>query len=218
VLVSRRPESTTPTGAPSAIEDLEGLHAHFGEPGPLAARKVIGHLDRHCRAFIAASPFLVLASADADGSADASPRGDAPGFVAVLGDRTLLVPDRPGNRRVDSFANIVANPRVGLLFLVPGVNETLRVNGRARIVTDTRLLEPLSVRGRPPVAGLLVEVEEAFLHCAKALVRSDLWNPEHHRDRRQFPTLGRILAEQVGGIEADEAEQQIQESLRDRLY
>lgn len=200
------------------ITEARALHEHYGEPAGLAARKVLTRLDRHCRAFVAASPFLVLSTCDGEGRADASPRGDAPGFVAVLDERTLLVPDRPGNRRVDSFSNVLAQPGVGLLFLVPGVNETLRVNGRARVVTDPALLAPLSVRGRPPVAGLLVEVEEAFLHCAKALVRSDLWNPERHVDRSSLPSLGRMLADQIGGVDADDADRAIEESLRSRLY
>ncbi len=206
-------------GDPSAIiEDAERLRGHYGEPSDLVRRKALTRLDRHCRALIAASPFVVLATADDEGRLDASPRGDAPGFVAVLDERTLLLPDRPGNRRVDSFSNVLANPRAGLLFMVPGVNETLRVNGRARVTTDATVLEPHSVNGRAPVAGLLIDVEEAFLHCAKALVRSKLWDPARHVDRARFPPLGHMVAEQIGGLDPDEAERGVQESLRERLY
>ncbi len=194
------------------------LRALYGEPGELARRKVLSRLDRHCRAFVAASPFLVIGSADADGRADVSPRGDAPGFVAVLDDRRLLIPDRPGNNRLDTMGNIEANPNVGLIFFVPGVDETLRVNGKARITTDAALLEPLAVHGRAPKAGILVEVEQAFLHCAKALIRSKLWDPETRIERRSFPSLGRMIADQIAGVDADQAEARVQESYRERLY
>ncbi len=133
---------------------------------------MLDHLDVHCRSFIALSPLCVLSSAGADGQADASPRGDPPGFVEVLDDKTLLLPDRPGNNQVDSLQNIVENPGVGLLFFVPGMNETLRVKGKAEIVTDTELLEPMKVNRRAPVSGLRITVEEAFLHCGWALIRS----------------------------------------------
>ncbi len=200
------------------IDDADRLREHYGSPSDLARCKTLTRLDHHCRALVAASPFLVLATSDRDGRLDASPRGDAPGFVAVLDDRTLLVPDRPGNRRVDSFSNVLANPRAGLLFMVPGMNETLRVNGRARVTTDPTLLAPLAVNGRAPVAGLIVEVEEAFLHCAKALVRSKLWDPRQHVDRKSFPPLGHMLAEQIGDLDPEQAERGVQESLRKRLY
>lgn len=205
---------TTANGGAETID----LRALYGEPGGLAKRKVLDRLDRHCRALIAASPFLVIGSADADGRADVSPRGDAPGFVAVLDERRLLIPDRIGNNRVDTMANIQANPSVGLIFFVPGMNETLRVNGRATITTDAGLLEPLAVQGRAPKAGILVEVEEAFLHCAKALMRAKLWDPESRIDRRAFPSLGRMIAEQVGGVEVEQAEARVEESYRTRLY
>lgn len=128
------------------IADQDSLRAHIGTVNPLAARKVLPALDGFCRDFIALSPFLVLASADGEGRADASPRGDAPGFVRVLDDRTLLIPDRRGNNRVDSFANILSQPGVGLIFMVPGISETLRINGRARVTRDAALLAPLSFR------------------------------------------------------------------------
>ena len=201
--------------AGTTTPDLRGL---YGEPGELARRKVINRLDRHCRAFVAASPFLVIGTADAEGRADVSPRGDAPGFVAVLDERRLLIPDRIGNNRLDTMANIQANPNVGLIFFVPGMNETLRVNGRATITAEPALLEPLAVQGRAPKTGIVVEVEEAFLHCAKALMRSKLWDPETRIERKTFPSLGRMIADQIGGVDVAEADARVEESYRTRMY
>ncbi len=181
----------------SAIGGEDELRSHFGEISPLAVHKVVSRLDTFCRDFIGLSPFLVLASSDREGRADASPRGDAPGFVQVLDDRTLLIPDRRGNNRVDSFGNILTAPDVGLIFMVPGINETLRVNGTGRITRDATLLAPLVAQGKVPTIGLLVEVEEVFFHCGKALMRSKLWDPATRVERATFPTLGRILAEQT---------------------
>lgn len=195
--------------------ELEEL---YGEPTERARRKVLARLDPHCRRFIEASPFLVLGTAAADGAADCSPRGDAPGFVRILDDRTLVIPDRIGNNRVDSLRNIVENPNVGLIFFVPGVNETLRVNGHARIVREPALLESLAVASRAPKTAILVVVKEAFLHCAKALMRSRLWDPETQVERSSFPSLGRMLADQIGGMDVAEAEAGIAESYRNRLY
>src|SRR4029079_10137083 len=150
------------------------LRTHVGAVNPLAERKVLPALDRFCRDFIALSPLLVLASVDKAGAADASPRGDAPGFVRVLDDKTLLIPDRRGNNRVDTFGNILASPGVGLIFMVPGIKETLRVNGKAEISQDPALLTPLAVQNVPPVIGLKVTVDECYFHCGKALMRSKL--------------------------------------------
>ena len=194
------------------------LASRYGEPSDLVKRKVLGQLDRHCRNFIAASPFLVIASADAEGRIDASPRGDAPGFVAVLDARTLALPDRPGNKRLDTLRNLLANPRVGMIFFLPGMNETLRINGRAEISTDPALLARFAVNGKAPLSVMLVAVEEAFLHCAKALIRSDLWNPEKRIDRESFPTLGQMVADQIEGVDAEAADAAVQESYSKRLY
>lgn len=202
----------------SRIESPDALRDFYGRPSELAQRKVLTALDRHCRAFIAASPMVIVGTSDAQGRQDVSPRGDPPGFVQVLDERRLLIPDRPGNKRIDSLSNILENPGVGLLFLVPGMNETLRVNGRGSIVTDAELLEPMTVNGKPPVSALLVEVEAAYLHCGKALIRSKLWLPETQVDRKSFPSLGRMLAEQIGGLDAEEQEERIGESYRERLY
>ncbi|HJU18826.1 MAG TPA: pyridoxamine 5'-phosphate oxidase family protein [Stellaceae bacterium] len=200
------------------IEDAERLRELYGAPSERAVKKQLDRLDRHCCAFIARSPFVVIASSDPSGRCDASPKGDMPGFVQVLDERTLLIPDRLGNNRVDTLGNLLARPGIGLLFLVPGINETLRVNGRASVTTDPALLAPLAVNGKTPRSGLLVAVEEVYFHCGKALIRSDLWNADKHVRRGDFPSLGRILADQIGGISAEESERMTAESYRTRLY
>lgn len=205
-------------GGGQSIKTSEALRAIYGEPVQIALDKTLTRLDQHCRAFIAASPFLVLGTASADGPADVSPKGDAPGFVQVLDDRTLLIPDRRGNNRVDGLENVLGNPYVALIFLVPGMNETLRVNGRAEIVTAPDRLAPMAVNGKPPTSALQVTVEEAFLHCGKALIRSRLWDPESRIDRKSFPSLGRMIADQIEGLDAEETDRVVEESYRERLY
>src|SRR5689334_4506295 len=169
------------------------LRVLLGEPSELARRKQLAALDQHCRAFIALSPFLLIGTADATGAFDVSPRGDAPGFVLALDDRTLVIPDRPGNRRVDTLRNIVQTGAVGLLFMIPNVEETLRVNGRAWVVRDADLLERAAARGKRPLLAIGVEVRECFLQCAKALKRSQLWNPAGWPDRAALPSLAQML-------------------------
>ena len=198
--------------------DEAELRARFGPVGPLAAQKVLDHLDAYALRFVALCPFLVLASADAEGHVDASPGGDAPGFVAAPNARTLVIPDRRGNNRIDSFVNILTNPNVGLILFVPGIDETLRVNGTAAITHDHALLEPMVAQGKVPAAGLVVQVREVFFHCAKALIRSRLWDPDGRVPRDTFPSLGRILADQTRAIPTDEAEASIAEAYRTRLY
>ena len=200
------------------ITDAAGLRAHFGAPSERAVRKQLDRLDAHCRAFIAISPFLVLASADGAGGVDASPRGDAPGFVKIIDDHTLLLPDRPGNKRIDSFQNIVAHPGVGLIFFVPGIDETVRVNGTARIIADADLLADVAAQGKVPATGLLITVREAYYHCAKALIRSKLWDASTRIDRTSFPSLGQILVDQLGGTTVAEADASLAEAYRTKLY
>jgi len=200
------------------IADGAALRAHMGAISALAERKVLPALDHHCRAFIALSPFLVLASADAEGRADASPRGDPPGFVQVLDDYTLLLPDRIGNNRVDSFANILKAPGVGLIFFVPGIDETLRVNGTACLSTDNEALAGSSVAGKAPRTGLVITVEEVFFHCAKALRRARLWDPAAQVERSCFPSLGRIIAEQTRLFSVEDAERRTEDAYRTRMY
>ncbi len=180
------------------IETEDDLISHYGQPGDRALRKELRALDGHCRAFIAKSPFVLIGTQDAAGHGDVTPKGDRPGFAAVLDDTTLAIPDRPGNNRLDSFRNLIANPAVGLLFLIPGMDETLRVNGRGRITADSGLRERFAVDGKPAVTVLVVQVDACYMHCAKAFMRSRLWQPDSWPDRSAMPTLGRILKDQIG--------------------
>ncbi len=200
------------------IEDIAAIREIYGEPAERAVKKQLPRLEKHSRAFIALSPFLVIATTDESGRCDASPKGDAPGFVAVLDDTTLLIPDRLGNNRVDTISNLLARPGVGLIFFVPGLSETLRVNGKARITTESALLEPTAVNGKVPRSGILISAEEVYFHCGKALIRSDLWNPAKQIAKSDFPSLGRIITEQIGEGSIEEAERYTAEGYRTRLY
>ncbi|PSJ57125.1 pyridoxamine 5'-phosphate oxidase family protein [Pseudaminobacter soli (ex Li et al. 2025)] len=190
-----------------------------GDPMPGAVEKVFDRLDRYGRQFIALSPFLCMGSTDAQGSADVSPRGDAPGFVAVLDDRTLLIPERPGNRRFDTMKNLMRNPAVGIIFFVPGINETLRLNGHAKVVDDAALLAGLAFGGHVPKLGITVTIHEVFFHCARALLRSKLWESSARIDRADFPTMGEIVKAQLQLREDEKAiETNIQASYSTELY
>jgi hypothetical protein len=203
----------------SIVEDIRELREIYGEPSERVIKKQLPRLEQHSRAFIAMSPFIVMATCDAEGRCDASPKGDAPGFVTVVDDDTLLIPDRLGNNRVDSIGNILQHPQVGLIFIVPGLRETLRVNGRAQITIDPTLLGQAAVNGKLPRSGILVTVDEVYFHCGKALIRSDLWNPEKHVGRKDFPSLGVVIADQIGQkVEPKEAERMTEENYRTRLY
>jgi uncharacterized protein len=201
----------------SFITDEAALRALHHAPMSRATDKVLRALDAHCRRIVELSPFCVIATQGPRG-ADVSPRGDPPGFVRVLDDRTLLLPDRVGNNRLDGMTNLLANPRIGMLFFVPGMNETLRINGTARISDDARLLAPCAVNGRPPKIGLVVAVEEAFLHCAKALVRSALWDGSRHVDRASLPSYAEMLLDHVGGLTPEENERQTKVMAERGLY
>jgi PPOX class probable FMN-dependent enzyme len=187
------------------VRSNEQLRQIYDPPLPLVVRKTLDHLDQHCVRFIARSPFFCLASCDAEGRCDVSPRGDPPGFVQVADANTLYIPDRKGNNRLDSLGNLLANPGVGLVFLIPGIDETLRVNGRAEIAEDPELLASLAVFGAPPRSALRVTVEEAFIHCGRALKRSRLWDPDGHADRGEVPTVGEWLRDQVDPDERERA-------------
>jgi uncharacterized protein len=169
------------------------LRELLGEPTELVKKKVADRLNSLTRQFIERSPFVVVATGRPDGGLDVSPRGDPAGFVSILDERTLLLPDRPGNKLADTLTNLLEDDQIALLFLIPGVNDTFRVNGRARIVDDAELLGGSAVDGKAPRLGLLVTVEEAYTQCPKALLRSDLWNPERHIDRSELPRSGEIL-------------------------
>lgn len=203
-----------------AITDEHALRSLFPATHDLALRKVQTALDGHARDFIARAPFLCIGTQNADGKADVSPRGDPAGFVRILDAHTLAIPDRPGNNRLDSLANIIANPAVGLLFIVPGFDDTLRVNGRASLVNDPELLETMRVQDRLPRLAIVVEVETVFLHCAKAFRRSKLWDPEHFRDRAEMPSLVRIIHDQTTGAEPEmrKLDEELEADYRETIY
>jgi PPOX class probable FMN-dependent enzyme len=201
----------------AAITTERQLRALYAAPAERALRKELDHLDRHCRRFIEYSPFVVLATADADGRQDATPRGGDPGFVHVADEHTLLLPDRPGNNRLDSLANLTQRPDVGLLFMVPGVDETLRVNGTAELRDDPDLTGRFEASGRSPRIVVRITVRQAYLHCAKALMRSRLWDPDVRIDRTGLPTMGQMLRDQIGsGLAETQAE--MVERYRGQLY
>lgn len=200
------------------VSTVEALYELYKQPNETVKRKILGALDRHCRDFIRNCPFLVIGTNGADGTTDASPRGDAPGFVDVLDDTTILLPDRPGNNRLDTLRNIVGNPAVGLLFMIPGLRETLRINGNATVSTDPQLLARAVVKGKTPLTTLKIDVTEAYLHCGKALIRSHLWDPAARIDLKTLPTPAQIYADQIGGLKVEEMEQVLKTSYEETLY
>jgi len=202
----------------SLIRDEAALTALYGESSPGAIGKEIDYIHPHYRAMIEASPFMVLATSGPEGL-DASPRGDPAGFVHVLDDKTLLIPDRRGNNRVDSLRNIIRDDRVALLFLIPGVGETLRVNGRAVISVAPDMIGRFPFRGTLPRSVIVVTAERVYFQCPKALLRSELWNPEKHITRKALPSTGTILADVTTGmIDGDQYDRDYPERLRATIY
>ena len=179
------------------IEDLAQLRSHYKEPTPRAVAKQIPALERHSRRFISLSPFCVIATGGVDGL-DASPRGGPPGFVRVVDDHTLWLPDSPGNNRLDSMSNLLVNEQIGMLFLVPVVDETLRINGVARLRTDDECLDAMHDERRRPKVVIEIAVRAVYLHCAKALMRSKLWSDEARVERGALPTIGQMINDQTG--------------------
>lgn len=175
------------------VQSEAALRQIVGEPTELVRAKLADRLNELTRPFVERSPFVCVATARLDGGLDVSPRGDGPGFVRILDDRTLLLPERPGNRLADTLTNLLGDPRIALLFLIPGVGDTFRVNGTGVITDDRELLAQSAVNNRPPRLGIVVSVHEVYTQCAKALIRSDLWNPAHHIDRTDLPSHGEIL-------------------------
>ena len=201
------------------VGDTTALREIVDEPMALAATKEMPALDRHCRHFIALSPFLCLSSMSATGKADVSPRGDPPGFVKVLDDKTVVIPDRKGNRRLDTMQNVLEQPSVAVIFFVPGIEETLRLNGRASLTRDEGLLADMAVQGQAPALGIKIEIDTVFFHCAKALKRSRLWDGEAQIDRGDFPRYGQIVKDQRNpGGTADEIEDFIQTNYKKEMY
>lgn len=192
----------------------------IGEPDSSALDKVYDHIDHHIHRFIAHSSFITIASAHSDGTADCSPRGDYPGFVKVLDEKTLAIPDRVGNNRLDTFENLVTDPRLGLLFLVAGHRETLRVNGKAYLSEDPDVLARLEAEGKAPKVAIIVEVEEVFMHCGRALIRSRVWEPESFALADHAPTLGEVIAARSrdGDTSSDSIDERLKQSTYKNLY
>jgi uncharacterized protein len=200
------------------VSSLDSVREVIGEPIAPVLAKELDYLDDICRDFIAKSPFLVLGSVAGNGHVDLSPKGDPPGFVKVLDDHRLAIPDRPGNRRVDSFQNILKNPQVGIIFIIPGTTETLRIRGEARIVRDRELRESLAVRDKIPEFALVVAVETAFMHCPKCMIRSGLWEPEQWSEN-DIPDIGRVMVKHAKlNISAEELEASAREKGLLELY
>lgn len=205
------------------IVDEQALRDLFPATHPLSILKCQTSIDRHAREFIRRSPFLCIGTQSADGKADVSPRGDPAGSVMILDDTTLAIPERPGNNRLDTLANIIANPNVGLLFFIPGFDDTLRVNGQASLVVDPDILASMSVDGRAPRLAIVVRVNEVFIHCAKAFRRSQLWNPDHFQDRSEMPSIAKIILDQTNGAPSDpvemrKIEDEIEEDYKKTLF
>lgn len=194
--------------------DLRALHH---APLSRATDKVLDHVDKHCRSVIELAPFCVIAT-QGDHGADVSPRGDPAGFVKVLDDHTLLLPDRIGNNRLDAMSNLIVNPHIGLLFMVPGMGETLRINGTGQVTNDARVLEMCAVQGRAPKIGIVVRVTEAFLHCPKAFIRSGLWDPSKQIDRSLLPSYAEMLLDHVNGLTPAENDRQTDIMTKRGLY
>ncbi len=195
------------------------LRELYEAPIERALRKQIGHLDDHCRRYIGCSPFALLATSGPDGRCDVTPRGGPPGFCRVLDDGRLAIPDVKGNRRLDSLTNIVENPYAGLLFLIPGMQETLRVNGAAALTRDDAIVEGVSSPGKPAILAVVVEPEEVFMHCAKAFIRSSLWDPQTWFEPGERPLAAEIMRDHMQSeLSVEEVAAQSRESIRTRLY
>ena len=191
------------------IDSLQELRRVYPEPKPRALLKQLDRLDMHCRRFVGLAPFLVLATVGKDGRVDASPRGGAPGFVQIVDDVTLHVPDAFGNNRLDSYANIIQTGRCGTIFFVPGMDETLRINGRALLRNEPELLARFQGERHTPRVVVEIRVEEAYLHCAKALMRSRLWSADNKIERSRFPSMGQVIKDQSGSPDPAETQEQM---------
>ena len=202
-----------------SIDNEDGLRELYPTQSKVVELKCLPAIDQHIAKFIALSPVLVIGSSDPEKGTDVSPRGDASGFVQVVDANTVMIPDRPGNNRLDTLSNTIANPEVGPVFFIPGVEVTARVNGRAKIIADAAKLADFAVSGKPPRAAIVVDVREAYLHCAKALKRSKLWEDDYRIERGELPTLGKMVSDQVNGeINVEDAEPGVETSYRDRMW
>lgn len=200
------------------ITTKQALVERYGEPQGYIGRKEMPRLNKHCQRYIELSPIVMLSSSAAgDGPADCSPRGGEPGFVRILDETTLALPDRPGNRRTDTLTNVLENPHIAMLFMVPGLNEIMRINGRAHLSTDAALLEQLVEKGKQPISVLVIEIDAVYFHCGKAVVRADLWNPEKQLKKGDFPTLGQVNADSYGA-DPEEIDTRIADDYANNLY
>ena len=200
------------------VETLDELYALNGQPNDAIVNKHTTYLTPLLEEFIKASPFFLIATSDAEGNCDVSPKGDPPGSVKILDRRTIAVPDRPGNRRIDGHRNLITNPHIGLIFIIPNVDETLRINGRAFLTADPDLLASMAIDGRTPKLAIAVEIDEAYMHCARAFLRSGMWQPETWPDPNTVPTLRAIMCEQKDLPPPDESQGKRQEEYRSILY
>lgn len=202
----------------SLITTIEQLESHYGHPSGPAVAKELDHIAPAYRKLIEASPFVSIATSGPEGL-DCSPKGDPAGFVRILDDKTIAIPDRPGNNRIDGFRNIVRDPRVAVLFLIPGIGETLRINGRGSISIDPELMQSFAVNGKPPRSVLIVHIDTVFFHCSKAIVRSKLWDPATQIARSSLPSTGAIIAEVTEGkLGGDDYDKAMPERLKASLY
>jgi PPOX class probable FMN-dependent enzyme len=202
---------------PHAITTVAQLREVYEPPRQRSLDKELDRLDEHCRRFVSLSPFVLVASSDSEGRCDVSPKGGPPGFVEVLDDHRLLIPDATGNRRLDGFQNMLDNPQAGLLFLIPGMGETLRVNGRVELTRDPELLADAQTAGRPALVGLVVHAEQVYLHCAKALIRSKLWDPETWSEGEQLPSAAEILSDHIGIGDVEASAASLEDSYTNRI-
>jgi uncharacterized protein len=201
------------------ITSEQELRDIMGYPSEIVTRKTINYIDEHCQAFIEKSPFITIATADLKGNLDVSPKGDPAGFVKILSDKMLAIPDRPGNHKADTLTNIIQNPNIGLIFLIPGIKETLRVNGEAKIVTDEKVLELLSCQGKKPGFAIIVTVKEAFMHCAKCMIRSKLWANVDDSQERSVASLGKALVDHGKlDMSSEELDEMIKDDEKTNLY
>jgi PPOX class probable FMN-dependent enzyme len=204
-----------------SLDELELLRSEIGYPNKLVANKTIKSLDSSSIDYINKSPFIIIATSNQDGTCDASPRGDAPGFVWIIDEKHLFIPERPGNKRMDSIQNIIHNPHIGIIFIIPGMEETFRVNGKACITRDQTLLNHSAVNGKLPIMGIGVEIEECYMHCAKAFKRSGLWNAASWLPKSDLPSAPKMIVSHLNGkiqVTEEQVKEALDDSYKNRLY
>ncbi|MBP2242426.1 PPOX class probable FMN-dependent enzyme [Cytobacillus eiseniae] len=202
------------------VTSEDELRTLLGTPSKTVENKTIDHLDVHCKEFISKTPIVFISTSDISGNCDTSPRGDESGFIHIIDEHHFVIPERPGNKRMDSLRNILANPHIGLLFVIPGLEETLRINGTAKIIRDASILEEMTSHGKTPLLGIAVQVEECYIHCAKAFKRSKLWQPDSWPQKSALPYPPKILADHVNlpNVDSESIRASLEESYSKRLY